>query len=221
MKRKLPKEPSTVGMIFTAISGISLGILLGGFILIKEPPRTVRGQPGVNEDGQLGDYATYFNPGAVASSESATVRSRISRLALQVPGTIPFTEMEINHYFSQYKSSETDEEGNPADISFASPNVRIENDQFVLSSKIVLNSSKDRFEIVAQAIARFENSPNGVNLKVEKLYLNSLALPKFGGFIDNLFQGSISSIPLPTEVSGALGAIKEVELLEDQIVLAL
>ena len=60
-----------------------------------------------------------------------------------------------------------------------------------------------------------------MDLKVEKLCLNSLALPEFGGFIDNLFQGSISSIPLPTEVSGALGAIKEVELLEDQIVLAL
>ena len=221
MKRKLPEEPTTAGMIFTAISGISLGILLGGFILIKEPPRTVRGQPGGNEDGQLGDYATYFNPGAVASIESATVRSRISRLARQVPGSIPFTEMEINRYFSQYKSAETDEEGNPADISFASPNVRIENDQLVLSSKIVLNPSKDRFEIVAQAIARFENSPNGVNLKVEKLYLNSLALLKFGGFIGNLFQGSISSISLPTEVSRALGAIKEVELLEDQIVLAL
>ena len=221
MKRRLPEEPTTAGMIFTAISGISLGILLGGFILIKELPRTVRGQPGENEDGQLGDYATYFNPGAVASIESATVRSRISRLARQVPGSIPFTEMEINRYFSQYKSAETDEEGNPADISFASPNVRIENDQLVLSSKIVLNPSKDRFEIVAQAIARFENSPKGVNLKVEKLYLNSLVLPEFGGFIGNLFQGSISSFSLPTEVSGALGAIKEVELLEDQIVLAL
>ena len=208
MKRKLPKEPSTVGMIFTAISGFSLGILLGG-------------QLGGNEDGQLGDYAMYYNPGAVASIESATVRSRISRLSRQVPGSIPFTEMEINHYFSQYKSAEMNEEGNPADISFASPNVRIENDQFVLSSKIVLNPSKDRFEIVAQAIGHFENSPNGVDLKVEKLCLNSLALPEFGGFIDNLFQGSISSIPLPTEVSGALGAIKEVELLEDQIVLAL
>ena len=221
MKRKLPKEPSAAGMIFTAISGITLGILLGGFILIKEPPRTVRSQPAESENGQLGKYAIYYTPGAAASSESATVRSRISRLARQVPGSIPFTEMEINHYFSQYKSSETDEEGNPADVTFASPNVRIENDQFVLSSKIVLNPSKDRFEIVAQAIGSFENSPNGVDLKVDKLYLNSLSLPKFGGFIDKLFQGSISSIPLPTEVSGSLGAIKEVELLEDQIVLAL
>ena len=221
MKRKLPKEPSAVGMIFTAISGISLGILLGGFILIKEPPISVRNQPGGNGDDQLGRYATNYIPGAVASSESATVRSRISRLARQVPGSIPFTEMEINHYFSQYKSAETDEEGNPADISFAAPNVRIENDQFVLSSKIVLNPSKDRFEIVAQAIGRFENSPSGVDLKIEKLYLNSLALPKFGGLIDNLFQGSLSAIPLPTEVSGSLGAIKEVELLEDQIVLVL
>ena len=220
MKRKLPKEPSTVGMIFTAISGTSLGILLGGFILIKEPPRTVIDQPGVNEDDQLGDYARYYDPGAVASNESATFGTRINRLARQVPGSIPLTEMEINHYLSQYKSGETDEEGNPADISFASPNVKIENDQFVISSKIVLNPNKDRFEIVAQAIGDFENSPKGVNLKLEKLYLNSLVLPKFGGFIDNLFRGSISSIPLPTELSAALGAIKEVELLDDQIVLA-
>jgi|GEM_PF-780030 hypothetical protein len=221
MKRKLPKEPSALGMIFTAISGISLGILLGAFILIKEPPRTVRNQSSESENEQLGKYATYYIPGAAASSESATIRSRISRLARQVPGAIPFTEMEINHYFSQRKSAETDAEGNPADISFASPNVRIENDQFVLSSKIVLNPTKDRFEIIAQAIGHFENGSNGVNLKVEKLYLNSLVLPKFGGFIEELFQGSISAIPLPTEVSGSLGAIKEVELLEDQIVLAL
>ena len=221
MRRKLPKEPSAIGMIFTAISGISLGILLGGFILIKEPPRKVRSQPAENGDSQLGKYATYFIPGAVASSESATVRSRIIRLARQVPGSVPFTEMEINHYLSQYKSSETDEEGNPVDVSLASPNVRIENDQFILSSKIILNPSKNRFEIVAQAIGHFENGSNGVDLKVDKLYLNSLALPKFGGFVEKLFQDSISAIPLPTEVGDSLGAIKEVELLDDQIVLAL
>ena len=134
-------------MIFTAISGISLGILLGGFILIKEPPRTVRGQLGGNEDGQLGDYAMYYNPGAVASSESATVRSRISRLSRQVPGFIPFTEMEINHYFSQYKSAEMNEEEIRRHF-FRFAKCRIENDQFVLSSKIVLNPSKDRSRLL-------------------------------------------------------------------------
>lgn len=218
MKRGLPKEPSTIGMILTAISGVSLGILLGGFILLREPPLRGAGPTG---PGKIGDYAAYFAPGSVAAAESATVKSRISRLGRQIPGSIPFTEMEINHYLSQYKSSETTEDGSPANISFSSPNVRIETDRFVLSSKIVVNPKKDRFEVLFQAFGHFENRENGVKMKIDKILLNSLRVPKFGGFVENLFDSNRAMFPLPTEVKSSLDAIREVELLQDQIVLAL
>ena len=52
MKRRLPKEPSIVGMILTAVSGVSLGILLGSFILLREVPLS-----GIEpaESGKIGD----------------------------------------------------------------------------------------------------------------------------------------------------------------------
>ena len=127
MKRRLPKEPSTVGMILTAISGVSLGILLGSFILLREAP--LRGNEPA-ESGKIGDYAAYYSPGSAAAAESATVKSRISRLGRQIPGSIPFTEMEINHYLSQFKSADTNEDGTPSNISFSSPE-RTNRDRFV------------------------------------------------------------------------------------------
>lgn len=218
MKRGLPKEPSTGGMILTAISGVTLGILLGAFILLREAP--LRGN---NPDGpgKVGDYAAYYSPGSAASAESATVKSRISRLGRQIPGSIPFTEMEINHYLSQFKSADTAEDGTPANISFSSPNVRIETDEFILSSKIIVNPQKDRFEVLLQAYGRFENEESGVKMKIDKILLNSLRVPKFGGLVENLFESNKAMFPLPTEVKSSLGAIREVELLQDQIVLAL
>lgn len=218
MKRGLPKEPSISGMLLTAISGVTLGVLLGGFILLREAPLR-----GVNPSGpgKIGDYAAYYSPGSVASAESATVKSRISRLGRQIPGSIPFTEMEINHYLGQYKSADTTEDGAPANIAFSSPNVRIETDQFILSSKIIVNPKKDRFEVLLQAYGHFENRENGVNMKIDKILLNSLRVPKFGGLVENLFESNKAMFPLPTEVKNSLGAIREVELLPDQIVLAL
>ncbi len=205
-------------MILTAVSGITLGILLGGFLLLKEPPLRGKGPSGVEK---MGDYATYYTPGSIASAESATVRSRISRLARQVPGAIPFTEMEINHYMSQFQSAETTEDGKPADVAFSPPNVRIENEAFVLSTKLVFNPKGDRFEVLVQAMGRFENGESGVALKVDRLLLNSLPVPQFGGLVQNLFMKNAAAIPLPTEVQDSLGAIKEIELLPDQVVLML
>lgn len=218
MKRGLPKEPSTGGMILTAISGITLGILLGSFILLREAPS--RGNKPA-ESGKIGDYVAYYSPGSVAAAESATVKSRISRLGRQIPGSIPFTEMEINHYLSQFKSADTSEDGTPSNMSFTSPNVRIETDRFVLSGKIIVNPQKDRFEVLMQAFGRIENGDNGVKVKVDKILLNSLRIPKFGGLVEKLFDSNKAMFPLPTEVKSSLGAIREVELLEDQIVLAL
>jgi hypothetical protein len=218
MKRGLPKEPSTGGMILTAISGITLGILLGSFILLREAP--LRGNKPA-ESGKIGDYVAYYSPGSVAAAESATVKSRISRLGRQIPGSIPFTEMEINHYLSQFKSADTSEDGTPSNMSFTSPNVRIETDRFVLSGKIIVNPQKDRFEVLMQAFGRIENGDNGVKVKVDKILLNSLRIPKFGGLVEKLFDSNKAMFPLPTEVKSSLGAIREVELLEDQIVLAL
>lgn len=205
-------------MILTAISGVSLGILLGSFILLKETP--LRGK-GPSVAGKMGQYTAYFDPGSIASAESATVRSRISRLARQVPGAIPFTEMEINHYLNQFQSAETNEDGTPADVAFSAPNVRLENDAFVMSAKLVFSPQKDPFEILVQAKGHFENQEDGVRMKIDQLLMNSLVVPKLGGLVEGLFRKNVSAIPLPTELDGSLGAIKEVELLENQIVLAL
>ena len=149
------------------------------------------------------------------------VKSRTSRLRRQVPGSIPFTEMEINHYLSQFKIADTNEDGNPSNISFSSSNVRIETEHFVLSGKIIVNPQKDRLEVLMQAFGRFENGDSGVKMKIDKILLNPLRIPKFGGLVDDLFESNKAVFPLPIEVECSLGAIREVVLQEDQIVLAL
>jgi len=218
MKRKLPKEPSKTGMILTAVSGVSLGVLIGSFLLLRQAP--MRGNQSSTAD-RIGDYAAHYSPGAIASAESATFKSRISRLGRQIPGSIPFTEMEINHYLSQFKSSDTTEDGEPANVTITSPNVRIESDHFVLSTKMVFNPKKDRFEVLVQASGHFENVEDGVRMKIDRLLLNSLPVPQIGGLVNGLFQSNASIFPLPTEVKSSLGAIREIELLEDQVVLVL
>ena len=90
-----------------------------------------------------------------------------------------------------------------------------------MSGKIIVNPQKDRFELLMQAFGRFENGESGVKMKIDKILLNSLRIPKFGGLVDNLFESNNAMFPLPTEVKSSLGAIREIELLEDQIVLAL
>lgn len=219
MKRGLPKEPSIKGMLFTAMSGVMLGSLLACVILLKETP--TRGSTSDSSEAGLGAYAAEYSAGRAASEESATMRSRMSRLNRRTPGPIPFTESELNHYLSQFKSSDTNEDGSPANVTFSPPNIRLEDKAFVLHSKVVVNPKSDRFEIMMQAFCHLENGANGVEVKIDRLVLNSFVLPGFGGLVGDMFLSKLSAISWPAEAVDSWKAIREIELLQDKLVLVL
>ncbi len=209
-------------MILTASSGIVLGTLLGSVILLMETPLRLKGSPSSASVEKLGNYTASYSTGAVASAETVTMNSRLSRLGRKIPGSIPFTELEINHYLSQFKSSTTNPDGSPAKVALSSANVRVEDGLFVLSTKIVMNPKTDRFEILVQAIGHFENRANGIVMKVDRLLMNSLAVPQFGGFAERAFLSTASGVlPLPAEIKDGWNSVREVELVQDKIVLVL
>jgi len=41
-----------------------------------------------------------------------------------------------------------------------------------------------------QAFGRFENGDSGLKMKIDKILLNSLRIPKFGGLVENLFESN-------------------------------
>lgn len=219
MKRGLPKEPTIKGMLFTAMSGAVLGLLLGSVILLKETPTKSRN---VGDGYQrVGVYQGQYSVGAVATAESATTRSRLSRLNRRSPGPIPFTEAELNQYLGQFKSAETNADGSPADFSFSAPNICLEENAFVMNSKVVVNPKSDRFEIMVQAYCHFESGSDGIEMKIDRIILNSFVVPALGGFVGDIFLSKLSAIPWPADVVDSWNAIREVELLEDKLVLVL
>lgn len=215
MRRGLPKEPTIKGMLFTAMSGTMLGLLLGAVILLKEKPTNL------GTVDRLGIYRAQYSAGSVATAESATTRSRLSRLSRKTAGPIPFSESELNQYLSQFKSSNTNADGTPANISFSSPNVRLEENAFVLNSKVVVNPKSDRFEIMVQAFCHFETGSDGIEMKIDRIVLNSFVVPEFGGFVGDMFLSKLSAISWPADVVDSWKAIREIELLEDNLVLVL
>ncbi len=221
MKRGLPKEASIKGMLFTAFSGTLVGLILACVILLKETPKKSQGTPSVSSVPRLGIYQAEYSIGSVDAAESATSRSRMSRLSRKTPGPIPFSESELNYYLSQYRSADTNEDGTPANVSFSSPNVRLEEKSFVVSSKIVVNPKSDRFEILAQVFCHLENGENGIELKIDRLVLNSLVVPQLGGIVGDMILSKLAAIPLPADLVDSWKAIREIELLEDKLVLVL
>lgn len=218
MRRVLPKEPTIKGILFTAMSGAVLGLLLGTVILLKETPTKSRS---VGEGQRLGVYTAEYSVGSVASAESATTRSRLSRLSRKSPGPIPFTEAELNQYLSQFKSAEVNADGTPADFSFSAPNICVEENAFVMNSKVVVNPKSDRFEIMVQAFCHFESGSDGIEMKIDRIVLNSFVVPKLGSFVGDMFLSKLSAIPWPADAVDSWNAIREVELLEDKLVLVL
>jgi len=219
MRRVLPKEPTIQGMLFTAMSGAALGLLLGAVILLKETPTKSRS---VGEGIQrLGIYTAEYSLGSVASAESATTRSRLSRLSRKSPGPIPFTEAELNQYLGQFKSAEVNADGTPADFSFSAPNICVKENAFVMNSKVVVNPKSDRFEIMVQAFCHFESGSDGIEMKIDRIVLNSFVVPELGSFVGDMFLSKLSAIHWPADVVDSWNAIREVELLEDKLVLVL
>ena len=219
MKGGLPKEPTIKGMLFTALSGTVLGLLFGAVILLKETPTKSRSAGAGVEN--LGIYTAEYSVGSVASAESATMRSRLSRLSRKTPGPIPFSESELNQYLSQFQSTDTNADGTPVDISFSLPNIRLEEKAFVLNSKVVVNPKSDRFEIMVQAFCHFETGPDGIEMKMDRIILNSFVVPEFGGFVGDMFLSKLSAISWPADVVDSWNAIREIELLEKSLVLVL
>jgi len=219
MRRGLPKEPSVKGMLFTATSGAVLGILLGGVILLKEMP--TKGAPAEGSANQLGAYTAQYSLGSVAAAESPTMKLRMSALTRRAPGPIKFSEAEVNYFLSQFKSAAKDEEGNPANLSIGSPNVSLKEGAFVLNSKVIVNPTSDRFELMVQAYCRFEKSSDGHALKVDRLLMNSLKVPPVGGYVQDAFTKQLASISWPAELAEAWNAAREIQVLENSLIIVL
>jgi len=88
-----------------------------------------------------------YSLGVAMAAELATVKSRTSRLVRKIPASIPYTEMKINHYLSQYNSADTNKDGTPSNISFSYPRVRIKTDRTAFNGKNIVKPQKDRFEV--------------------------------------------------------------------------
>ena len=219
MRRGLPKEPTVKGMLFTATSGAVLGILLGGVILLKEMP--TRGTPTDGSANRIGVYTAEYSTGRVAAAESPTMKLRMSALSRRAPGPIKFTESEVNYFLSQFKSAANDEEGNPANLTIGSPNVTLKDGAFVLNSKVIVNPASDRFELIVQAHCRFEKSTEGHDLKVDRLLMNSLEVPPIGGYVQDAFTKQLATIAWPAELAEAWNAAREIQVLEDSLIIVL
>lgn len=215
MRRRLPKEPSVKGMLFTATSGIVLGVLLGGVILLRELPVKA------TDANRLGVYTAQYATGKTAGAESPTMKLRMSALGRRAPGPIKFSEAEVNYFLSQFKSAAKDAEGEPAKLSIGSPNVILKDGDFVLSSKVIVNPTSDRFEMLVQAHCHFEKASEGHELKVDRLLMNSLEVPQVGGYVQEAFTQQLASISWPAELAEAWNAAREVQVLEDALIIVL
>ncbi len=218
MRLRRIKEPSLFALLFTAISGTSLGLLLGVYLLLMAPARKAVAEPSEHEAARPGVYQAYYIPGEPGVSETKNLRFSLNRLARQMPGQIVFLERELNYFLSQFKAAETTGDGEAANVRMGSPNIRVLEEGFVLSLPLTIDPNKKRFDLTIQSFGHFEPSENGPKLVVDKLLLNSLPLPL--GVGGSAVVGSfLSQVPLEEDLVNAWKAIQQIDSKDGSFVI--
>ncbi len=218
MRLRKIKEPSLVALLFTAVSGSILGLLLGMYLLISAPATKATVEPSESQAAKPGRYQAYYIPGQPGTSETKNFRLSINRLVRQMPGQVVFLEREINYFLAQFKGAEKTADGEETNVRMGSPNIRILDEGFVLSLPITINPTTDRFDLTIQSYGHFEKSSNGPRLVVDKLLLNSLPIPL--GIGGSMIVGSfLSQVPLEEDMVNAWKAIQQIDSKDGSFVI--
>lgn len=218
MKPIKQKEPKLITLIFTAFSGISLGLLLGIFLLIKEPPSTVSKIPTPEEKATVGNYKAWQVSGKVGAAESPNYRTAISRIQRRTLGPVSLSEEEINYFFAQFKNGEKPAEGANQSSSLDGLNFYLEGDQMIASFRLVIDPKGDRFEMLVQANVDFENSDAGPKLVIKSMKVNSLPLPNVGNMLAGMVASKLQEAELPEDLVKMWENVKKIELESGKLI---
>ncbi|MDQ8202139.1 hypothetical protein [Pelagicoccus sp. SDUM812003] len=219
MKKLKPKEPTLLSVIMTGCSGVSLGVLLGIWLLITEPVNAVSKLPDADAPRKLGDYGTDFKAGRKAAAETTNARSAVSRIQRRTPGPVSFSEEEINYFIGSLEpEKEGADDAEESSTSLENFNVRIDGDVMHASVKVVMNPTGDRFEMLVQARLHFENSEAGPELVIDSMRVNSLPVPAVGGMISSMISSKLASTEWPEDFVEMWQNIKSIELESDKMI---
>lgn len=221
MKRINRKEPSKFSMIFTALSGVSLGVLGGAYLMLMLPAKTVARTPGEDILSKPGNYNTFYVSGQTGSAETVSMKTALARIERRSPGPVSFSEEEVNFFlerlFDESKSKEEDGsegEQEKGAISFGRINVNLSGDQMFMSIKAKWGT----LDVLAQSKVSFENTEQGPVFKVHSLRLNSLPVPMLGGLVSSKIVSKIEAIEFSEENLTRWKNIKEIELESDKLI---
>ncbi|MBD5779240.1 hypothetical protein IEN85_07025 [Pelagicoccus sp. NFK12] len=217
MKKLKSKEPKLSTLIFTACSGIALGIALGAFLLLSKNVSVASSVPDPALLSKPGNYNTYYLAGRVDGGESPNLRSGKGRIQRRSPGPVSFSEGEVNYFFKSLDFGEpVDGEGAPVKVSPF--NVRIEGDQIYTSLKIVVDQSGSPVEFMVMANVGFDNTDEGPEFKVKSLRINSLPIPGMAGLVSSMIESKIAETPWPEEVLEMWQNIRAIEVESGKLI---
>ncbi len=220
MKEITQREPGLAPLLFTALSGVSLGLLLGLWLLLMEPSYRVPRAPSAEEQAKPGDYAAYHVGGRVGVVETPNLRTGLTKLERRTTGPVTFTEEELNYFFAKQPSpavASAGEKGPPS--SLEGLNFHMTGDQLFVNFKLILDPQGKRFELLVLAEVAFENTDAGPVMKVKSTKLNALPLPNLGGFVTGLASGKLAEAPLPEGMLKMWNNIRGISVVEGQLVL--
>ena len=229
MKPIKHKEAKLLPLLFTAASGICLGLLLGIFYLLSLPPEKLSSAPKPDTERVPGRYTATFVEGR-RGVETPNLRTGVSRIERRTIGPVSFSEDEVNYFFSQFKGDK-DEKSKPTgpsqqgqdeqekpESSLEQFNVHLDGDQMVVSFKLIIDPKGDRFEMLVQGNVGFENTDTGPQLRVNSLKVNSLPVPTLGGAVTSMIESKIAQAQLPDDLVKMWKNVRKIELESSKLI---
>ncbi|MCH6255571.1 hypothetical protein MLD52_03365 [Puniceicoccaceae bacterium K14] len=187
------KEPKTIGLVLTALSGCVLGGCLAVSILMSTPVSRVSSNSGKKS---LADLQVNYVSGVVSGTESDNLKKTVSRIENQLNGEIVLAEGDVNYYLSQFASDSSAE----SNVLMKSPNFKFLNEGAVLGLPVLVDPSGQNFEMTFQMHGHFGVNDSGPVFKTDKLYINSFRVPLVGGIIGSVLTKSLSQAPHPEKL---------------------
>lgn len=197
------KEPKTIGLVMTAISGCILGSCLAVSILMSTPVTRAPAKAG-GED--LSNFRVNYAPGITSGAESESLKIALRRLENQLKGDISFSEGDVNFYLKQFASGP----GSESNVSLGAPNINLSEERSVIGIPVVVDPSGQNIDLMFQMHGHFELSEGGPTFITDDMYVNSLRIPFIGGLLGAAFTDSISQASHPEKLVLAWKTISKV-----------
>ena len=219
MRKLKPKETKPIALVFTAFSGVLLGLLIGVYYLLTTPVERLPNEPDPAVLEEPGNYVAYFTPGRVAGAETTNFKTAMGRIQRRAPGPISLSEEELNYFIKTYGSSQAQDEATEGGIAtFDQLNVHLVDDRMILSGRMVLDTNGERFEMLTQAEIGFENTEAGPKMFVKEMTFNSLPVPTVAGVARSLIESKLDPESLPEDWVEMWQNIKEVQIESGQLI---